>query len=50
MRIGAVGLCRTDLHTIEGVWRNAMDLNGRLLPYILGHEKAGWVEEVGRGG
>ncbi len=26
-----------------------MDPNGGLLPYILGHENAGWVEEVGSG-
>jgi NAD+-dependent secondary alcohol dehydrogenase Adh1 len=49
VRVGAAGLCRTDLHIIEGVWRSAMDPQGTLLPYILGHENAGWVEDVGRG-
>ena len=49
VRVGAAGLCRTDLHIIEGVWRSAMDPNGTLLPYILGHENAGWVEDVGSG-
>ena len=49
VRVGAAGLCRTDLHIMEGVWRGAMDPQGTLLPYILGHENAGWVEEVGRG-
>ncbi len=49
VRVGAAGLCRTDLHIIEGVWRNVMDPAGTLLPYILGHENAGWVEEVGSG-
>jgi len=49
VRIGAAGLCRTDLHIMEGVWRGAMDPQGTLLPYILGHENAGWVEDVGRG-
>src|SRR5881396_3229791 len=44
VRVGAAGLCRTDLHIIEGVWRRAMDPQGTLLPYILGHENAGWVE------
>jgi 5'-phosphate synthase pdxT subunit len=24
-----------------------MDTDGKLLPYIMGHENAGWVEEVG---
>jgi NAD+-dependent secondary alcohol dehydrogenase Adh1 len=49
VRVGAAGLCRTDLHIIEGVWRDVMDPNGSLLPYIMGHENAGWVEEVGSG-
>lgn len=49
VRVGAAGLCRTDLHIIEGVWREAMDPDGSLLPYIMGHENAGWVEEVGSG-
>jgi NAD+-dependent secondary alcohol dehydrogenase Adh1 len=47
VRIGAAGLCRTDLHIIEGVWRSILDPDGKLLPYIPGHENAGWVEEVG---
>lgn len=49
IRVGAAGLCRTDLHIIEGVWRSVMDPHGSLLPYILGHENAGWVEDVGSG-
>ncbi|HEY3233035.1 MAG TPA: NAD(P)-dependent alcohol dehydrogenase [Roseiflexaceae bacterium] len=49
VRVGAAGLCRTDLHIIEGVWKDIMDPNRTLLPYILGHENAGWVEEVGPG-
>lgn len=49
VRVGAAGLCRTDLHVIEGVWREAMDPEGELLPYIMGHENAGWVEAVGSG-
>ncbi len=47
VRVGAAGLCRTDLHIIEGVWRDAMDPDGSLLPYVMGHENAGWVQEVG---
>lgn len=46
VRIGGAGVCRTDLHVIEGIWRNHADTT---LPHILGHENAGWVEEVGRG-
>ena len=49
VKVGAAGLCRTDLHVIEGVWRDAMDPDGSLLPYIMGHENAGWVEAVGSG-
>jgi NAD+-dependent secondary alcohol dehydrogenase Adh1 len=44
VKIGGAGVCRTDLHIIEGQWDAAM---GTPLPYILGHENAGWVEEVG---
>ncbi|MGC9447734.1 MULTISPECIES: NAD(P)-dependent alcohol dehydrogenase [Cereibacter] len=49
VKVGAAGLCRTDLHIIEGVWRDIMDSHGALLPYIMGHENAGWVEDVGSG-
>jgi NAD+-dependent secondary alcohol dehydrogenase Adh1 len=44
VRIGGAGLCRTDLHIIEGQWR---EKSGVDLPYTLGHENAGWVDEVG---
>src|ERR687886_201472 len=47
VRIGGAGLCRTDIHIIEGQWAPINDPDGTLLPYILGHENAGWVEEVG---
>ncbi len=50
VRIGGAGVCRTDLHIVEGVWRPAMDPTGdQLLPMIMGHENAGWIEEVGAG-
>jgi NAD+-dependent secondary alcohol dehydrogenase Adh1 len=49
VRVGAAGLCRTDLHIIEGVWQGVVDPDNTLLPYIPGHENAGWVEEVGSG-
>lgn len=49
VRIGGAGVCRTDLHIIEGVWKPHMDPNGdQLLPLIMGHENAGWIEEVGK--
>ena len=44
VRIGGAGVCRTDLHVMEGIWRGIQD---PALPYTLGHENAGWVEEVG---
>ena len=47
VRIGAAGLCRTDIHVVEGQWAPIQDADGTLLPYVLGHENAGWVEEVG---
>ena len=44
VKIGGAGVCRTDLHIMEGQWDAAMHTP---LPYILGHENAGWVHEVG---
>ncbi len=44
VRVGGAGLCRTDLHIVEGQWA---DRSGVVLPYTLGHENAGWVAEVG---
>ncbi|MEJ7771384.1 MAG: NAD(P)-dependent alcohol dehydrogenase [Geodermatophilaceae bacterium] len=44
VKIGGAGVCRTDLHIIEGQWAEAM---GVALPYTIGHENAGWVHEIG---
>src|SRR5260370_30862619 len=44
VRIGGAGLCRTDLHIIEGQWA---EKSGVTLPYTLGPENAGWVQEIG---
>ena len=44
VKIGGAGVCRTDLHIIEGQWAEAMNPT---LPYTLGHENAGWIHEVG---
>ncbi|TLU72161.1 NAD(P)-dependent alcohol dehydrogenase [Lichenicoccus roseus] len=46
VRIGGAGVCRTDLHIVEGIWRSKVEVR---LPYIMGHENAGWVEAIGRG-
>src|SRR5664279_970987 len=44
VKIGGAGVCRTDLHIIEGQWA---DKSGVELPYTIGHENAGWVAEIG---
>jgi NAD+-dependent secondary alcohol dehydrogenase Adh1 len=44
VRIGGAGVCRTDLHIIEEQWAAK---SGVTLPYTIGHENAGWVEEIG---
>ena len=44
VRVGGAGLCRPDLHIVEGLWDDARIVD---LPYVLGHENAGWVEETG---
>jgi NAD+-dependent secondary alcohol dehydrogenase Adh1 len=44
VQIGGAGVCRTDLHIIEGQWAPK---TGVQLPYTIGHENAGWVREVG---
>jgi NAD+-dependent secondary alcohol dehydrogenase Adh1 len=42
--VGGAGLCRTDLHIVEGQWA---DRSRVALPYTPGHENAGWIREVG---
>jgi S-(hydroxymethyl)glutathione dehydrogenase / alcohol dehydrogenase len=42
VRMAAVGICGTDLHSVKGEWE-------RPTPMVLGHEGAGTVEEVGEG-
>jgi len=44
VRVGGAGLCRTDLHIVEGQWAEKSNV---ALPYTLGHENAGWVHAVG---
>ncbi|MGV9798130.1 NAD(P)-dependent alcohol dehydrogenase [Mycobacterium sp. NPDC003449] len=46
VRIGGAGVCRTDLHIVEGQWQKAMN---PALPYTLGHENAGWIVDAGAG-
>lgn len=44
VRIGAAGVCHSDLHIID-----APDALGMPIPLTLGHESAGWVEALGPG-
>jgi NAD+-dependent secondary alcohol dehydrogenase Adh1 len=44
VHVDAAGVCRTDLHIIEGQWA---EKSGVELPYVIGHENAGTVVAVG---
>ncbi|MCW0213024.1 MAG: NAD(P)-dependent alcohol dehydrogenase [Pseudonocardia sp.] len=46
IKIGGAGVCRTDLHIIEGQWAPIQNPD---LPYVIGHENAGWVHAIGEG-
>ncbi len=46
VKVGGAGVCRTDLHILLGQWDDRMHPT---LPYTIGHENAGWVEEIGPG-
>jgi NAD+-dependent secondary alcohol dehydrogenase Adh1 len=45
VRVGGAGVCRTDLHILEGLWADWVPAP----PFTPGHETAGWVEAVGSG-
>jgi len=44
IRVGAAGVCHSDLHIID-----APDALGMPIPLTLGHENAGWIEALGAG-
>jgi alcohol dehydrogenase, propanol-preferring len=44
VKVGGTGLCHSDLHIMQGEWASSIPIQ---LPKTLGHEVAGWVEEVG---
>lgn len=44
VRVGAAGLCHSDLHLISGEWKESIPLQ---LPKTPGHEVAGWIEAIG---
>jgi D-arabinose 1-dehydrogenase-like Zn-dependent alcohol dehydrogenase len=43
VRIAGAGVCHTDMHLIQGMWHEMLRPK---LPYTLGHENTGYVEEV----
>src|SRR5215207_544590 len=47
VRVGAAGLCRTDLHIWEGQFEEAQKEANLSRPYSPGHENAGWVAAIG---
>lgn len=47
VRVGAAGVCRTDLHVIDGQFEQTQREAGLTYPYTPGHENAGWVDSVG---
>jgi hypothetical protein len=46
-KVGATGLCHSDLHLVNGDWKKNIHLQ---LPKIPGHEIAGGIEEIGDSG
>jgi NAD+-dependent secondary alcohol dehydrogenase Adh1 len=44
VRVGGAGVCRTDLHVVDGWFEEVMPVDA---PFTLGHENAGWIEAVG---
>ncbi|KAH9824636.1 alcohol dehydrogenase [Teratosphaeria destructans] len=46
VKVGAAGVCRTDIHILEGQWADKSQVQ---LPYTIGHENAGWVHAIGDG-
>jgi NAD+-dependent secondary alcohol dehydrogenase Adh1 len=49
VRVGAAGFCRTDIHIWEGQFDAAWKAAGLGLPFVCGHENAGWIEAIGDG-
>src|SRR5947207_8817589 len=44
VRVAAAGLCHSDLHLINGEWKDVIPVPLRITP---GHEVDGWIEEMG---
>ncbi len=48
VKIGGAGLCHSDLHFMHGAFPHVPYLTDNV-PFTLGHEPAGWVEQLGPG-
>jgi len=44
IKVGAAGVCHSDIHFMHGEWQKTLPVK---LPLTVGHETAGYVEEVG---
>lgn len=44
VRVGGAGVCHSDLHFMKGEWQKTLNVK---LPLTVGHETAGYVEEMG---
>lgn len=49
IKVGAAGFCRTDIHLWLGQFAAVHEQAGISLPFVCGHESAGWIVEVGVG-
>lgn len=49
VEVGAAGFCRTDVHLWLGHFASVHEAAGITLPFVCGHESAGWIVEVGAG-
>lgn len=49
VRVGAAGFCRTDIHLWLGQFEEVHRQAGIGLPFVCGHESAGWIAEIGPG-
>lgn len=47
VKVGGAGVCHSDLHIME--WPENPALDSFQMPFVLGHEVAGWVDSVGPG-
>lgn len=43
VKIGAAGVCRTDLHILEGQWEEKAQVK---LPYTIGHEVGDMLQQI----